>query len=129
VRSWRNEAGVQAGAFLDARLSADGYGDTRPVLARLARLQLSDDPAPPSAGAIVIPGGTVEVLASGAFDPAEAQRKAQAQAADLRIEIARAEGKLSNAGFTDKAPVPVVQAERDKLERLKGELARLEEDS
>ncbi|MCW2998338.1 MAG: valine--tRNA ligase [Solirubrobacterales bacterium] len=129
VRSWRNEAGVQAGAFLDARLSADGYGDTRPVLARLARLQLSDDPAPPSAGAIVIPGGTVEVLASGAFDPAEAQRKAQAQAADLRNEIARAEGKLSNAGFTDKAPAPVVQAERDKLERLKGELARLEEDS
>jgi valyl-tRNA synthetase len=129
VRSWRNEAGVQAGAFLDARLTGDGYADMQAVLARLARLQLSDDAAAPAASAIVIPGGTVEVLASGAFDPAEAQRKAQAQAADLRKEIARAEGKLANAGFTDKAPAPVVQAERDKLQRLRGELARLEDDS
>ncbi|MCW3014582.1 MAG: valine--tRNA ligase, partial [Solirubrobacterales bacterium] len=129
VRSWRNEAGVQAGAFLDARLMAEGYDDTRVVLARLARLQLADDPAAPAASAIVIPGGTVDVLASGSFDPAEAQRKAQAQAADLRKEIARAEGKLSNAGFTDKAPAPVVRAERDKLERLRGELAHLGEAS
>jgi valyl-tRNA synthetase len=43
----------------------------------------------------------------------------------LRAEIARAEGKLANRGFVAKAPPPVVQAERDKLERLRRELAEL----
>jgi valyl-tRNA synthetase len=109
IRAWRNEAGVAAGAFLDARLTANGYADTTDVLARLARLALTSDASAESAGAIVVPGGTVEVLASGAFDPAELRRKAEAQADGLRQEIARAEG------------------ERDKLERLKGELARLEQ--
>ena len=34
---------------------------------------------------------------------------------NLRREIARAEGKLSNAGFVEKAPAALVQQERDKL--------------
>ncbi|MEA2217638.1 MAG: Valyl tRNA synthetase tRNA binding arm, partial [Solirubrobacteraceae bacterium] len=33
--------------------------------------------------------------------------------------------KLSNAGFVAKAPPPVVAAERDKLQRLREELAAL----
>ncbi len=126
VRAWRNEAGVPAGAFLDARLSATGYDGTTAALGRLARIKLTADADAAAAGAIVIPGGTLDVLASGAFDPAELGRKAAAQADALRKEIARAEAKLANAGFTDKAPAAVVQAERDKLERLRGELARLE---
>ena len=43
----------------------------------------------------------------------------------LRKEIARAEGKLANQGFVAKAPEAVVQAERDKLEKLKKELDEL----
>jgi valyl-tRNA synthetase len=43
----------------------------------------------------------------------------------LEAEIKRAEGKLANAGFVDKAPAAVVQAERDKLERLRRELDEL----
>ncbi|WP_354697650.1 Valine--tRNA ligase [Paraconexibacter sp. AEG42_29] len=125
VRSWRNEAGVAAGAFLDARVEASGYDATLPVLARLARLTLDGEDAA-TAAQIVIPGGTVNVLASGAFDPAEAARKAQGQIEKLRGEIKRAGGKLGNAGFVDKAPPAVVQQERDKLARLEAELARLE---
>jgi valyl-tRNA synthetase len=125
VRSWRNEAGVAAGAFLDARVDSGDFTSTLPVLARLARLQLSEDGAAATAAQIVIPGGTVDVLASGAFDPAEAARKAEAQMAQLRGEIKRAGGKLANAGFVDKAPAAVVQAERDKLARLEAELERL----
>ena len=45
--------------------------------------------------------------------------------AKLESEIARAVAKLANAGFTAKAPAAVVQAERDKLERLRAELAAL----
>jgi len=44
----------------------------------------------------------------------------------LRKEIERAEGKLANQGFVDKAPPEVVQQERDKLERYRRELDELE---
>ena len=40
----------------------------------------------------------------------------------LAQEIERAERKLANEGFIAKAPPPVVQAERDKLDRLRAEL-------
>jgi len=127
VRSWRNEAGVPAGARLDARLSADSFPETSALLARLARLNLSDDAGATSAATITVPGGTVQVLASGAFDPAEARRKAQQQLATLDQEIARAEAKLAQAGFTERAPQAVVQAERDKLERLQVQRGRLQD--
>jgi len=50
---------------------------------------------------------------------------AEARRAELQREIERAEGKLANQGFVAKAPEAVVQAERDKLERLREELAEL----
>ena len=43
----------------------------------------------------------------------------------LQSEVARAEGKLSNARFVDKAPADVVEAERAKLARYQAELAEL----
>ena len=36
-------------------------------------------------------------------------------------------GKLKNEGFVAKAPAAVVQAERDKLEKHKERLAKIEE--
>jgi valyl-tRNA synthetase len=125
VRSWRNEAGVAPGEIMAARLNAKGYEGTSALVGRLARLDLSAGDGE-TAATIVIPGGTVEVHAAGAFDPAEAQRKAQQAMDGLRKEIARAEGKLGNEGFVAKAPDDVVQAERDKVTRLREELARLE---
>jgi valyl-tRNA synthetase len=43
----------------------------------------------------------------------------------LEQEIERAEGKLANTGFVDKAPPGLVQAEREKLERFRRELSEL----
>ena len=39
--------------------------------------------------------------------------------AATEAEIKRAEGKLSNEGFTSRAPEAVVAAEREKLEKYK----------
>jgi valyl-tRNA synthetase len=43
----------------------------------------------------------------------------------LRKEVARAEGMLANERFVQNAPAEVVDAERDKLERYRRELAAL----
>jgi valyl-tRNA synthetase len=68
-------------------------------------------------------GCQVELLEG--VDPAEAAAKVEASRKALQAEIARAEGKLSNPGFVDKAPEAVVAAEREKLERLRAELEAL----
>jgi valyl-tRNA synthetase len=72
-----------------------------------------------------VPGGTVAVLASPDVDLGAAERRIEEQRATLRAEIARAEKKLANEGFVAKAPPPVVEAERAKLQRLRDELEAL----
>ena len=127
VRAWRNEAGVEPGQRLPARLAADGYAQTAPLVARLARLDLeaaSTNGADPAA-VVPIPGGAIEVLPAEGVDLAEAERRRAAERERVLAEIARAEGKLANEGFVAKAPDAVVQAERDKLERLRRELEAL----
>ena len=44
----------------------------------------------------------------------------------LRQEIARGEGMLANERFVERAPAEVVEAEREKLERYRRELAALD---
>jgi valyl-tRNA synthetase len=124
LRGWRDEAAVKARAVVPARLAAAGYDETAGHVARLARLELCDDGAAPVAS-IPIPGGTVEILPSPDVDIEAAQRKRAAERARLEDEIDRAQRKLSNDGFVAKAPPQVVQAERDKLERLQAELNAL----
>ena len=42
-------------------------------------------------------------------------------------EIARAQGKLANQGFLNKAPAALVEAEKAKLEELERMLVKLDE--
>jgi valyl-tRNA synthetase len=120
VRGWRDDAGVRPGAVLPARLAADGFDPgMRGLVGRLARLDLTAEGE--AAASVGIPGGVVEVLAGGEFDPAEADRRKDGQRATLDAEIARARKKLGNEGFVAKAKPEVVQAEREKLARLEAE--------
>jgi valyl-tRNA synthetase len=121
VRAWRNSAGVKAGATVAARLAADGYEQTAEQLARLTRLSFSEPGGEPAVS-VQVPGGEVEILASEHLDLGAAERKRAAQREELEAEIERSERKLANAGFVAKAPREVVQAERDKLARLRAEL-------
>ena len=75
---------------------------------------------------VPIPGGAVAVLASEAVDLEADRKRREQQRQTLLGEISRAEGKLANEGFVAKAPDHVVQAERDKLEALRRELAELD---
>ncbi len=46
---------------------------------------------------------------------------------EVQSEIERAQGKLDNEDFVNKAPAEIVQEERDKLEEYKQELRQIEE--
>jgi valyl-tRNA synthetase len=121
VRSWREEAGVKPGDVLAARL--DGLDGDADLAARMARLDLGGD----GDVTAVVPfsGGAAEIRAGALVDPAEEERKREAERERLRSEIARAEGRLGNEGFVAKAPEHLVAAEREKLERLRRELEDL----
>jgi valyl-tRNA synthetase len=124
LRAWRDSVGARPGRPIPARLDGEGYDATAGHVARLARLEWTSDGAEPVA-TVAIPGATVAVFASDAVDLEAEQRRAQARRGELESEIARAEGKLANQGFVAKAPEAVVQAERDKLARLREELSEL----
>jgi valyl-tRNA synthetase len=124
LRGWRDRVGAAPAAVLPARLEAGGYERTSPHVARLARIEWSADGGDPAA-TVAVPGGAVAVLASDAVDLEAASRRVAERRALLWGEIERAERKLGNEGFVAKAPAPVVQAERDKLARLRHELEAL----
>ncbi len=126
LRRWRDLADVKAGAVVSATLQASGYDDTLEHVSRLARLDFGTAPegAEPVA-TIAIPNGQILVFAGDEVDAQEAQARVQEHRRKLEAEIDRAEHKLANAAFVAKAPPHVVQAERDKLDRLRSELEAL----
>ena len=109
---------------MPARLDAAGYERVADHVARLARFEFSANGDEPVA-TVGVPGGIVAVLASDAVDLEAEKRRARRARRRARKEITRAEGKLANQGFVAKAPEAVVQAERDKLDKLKRELDEL----
>ena len=74
-------------------------------MALLARLDLNSESSNGSepAATVPIPGGALEILATADVDLGAAQRKQDAKRQELTADIARAKGKLANAGFVAKA--------------------------
>jgi valyl-tRNA synthetase len=128
VRRYREEIAAKPSAVLRGRLAAEGYDGLREHLARLARFEfVGEDHANGDVLATVpVPGGGVQVLPSDAVDPAEAERRRAARRDQLAAEIERAERKLANEQFVERAPAEVVAEERRKLEEYREALRRLE---
>jgi valyl-tRNA synthetase len=124
LRGWRETVGAPAREVIPARLEAAGYDATLEHVARLARFAF-DGAGRDAIASVTIPDGTVHVLPTDAVDlEAAAQRRRDARA-KLESELERAQAKLANDGFVAKAPPAVVQAERDKAQRLREELDAL----
>ncbi|HEY1450353.1 MAG TPA: valine--tRNA ligase [Solirubrobacteraceae bacterium] len=124
LRGWREQVGAPAREILRARLEAAGYDATLDHVARLARFAF-DGAGDDAIASVSIPEGTVHVLPTDAVDLEAAGRRRAAARAKLESELQRAQSKLANDGFVAKAPPAVVQAERDKAERLQEELEAL----
>jgi valyl-tRNA synthetase len=127
LRRYRQDVGAPAAAWIPGRLAADGYGATAEQVGRLARFELggSANGSDPVAS-VAVPGGAVHVLPTQDIDTGEADRRRAAERVKLETEIARLEGKLANEQFVERAPAAVVDGERAKLDRYRGELRELD---
>jgi valyl-tRNA synthetase len=125
LRRYREQAGIKPSAVLPARLAGEGYDETADHVARLARLDFAGADGADAVAEVLVPGGTVALLPTDAFDPAEAERRIAARRDKLRDEIARLEAKLANERFVEKAPAEVVEGERAKLDDFRRALASL----
>jgi valyl-tRNA synthetase len=127
MRRYRDEVGVPAGERIEARLFADTaehrelYERSLPMITRLARydLEIAEPDGALGEATVTVPGAVVDMQVDA--EGARARRREQ-----VLKEVERAEGKLANAGFVEKAPPELVQQERDKLERYRRELDDLE---
>jgi valyl-tRNA synthetase len=134
LRRYRDTVGVPAAARVSARLVFEGddardlYERSLPTIQRLARFdfELASGDGAGAELRLSLPGAAVELLPTDAIDLEEARTRISAHVARLHGEIERAQKKLSNAGFVDKAPEDVVRQERDKLAGFERELAELE---
>jgi valyl-tRNA synthetase len=123
LRNWRESVDVRPKVIVRGALSGD-YAETAPLVARMARFEWTSNGGEPAA-TVPVPGGVVNILPTEGVDLGAAERKREAERERLRAEIRRAEGKLANEKFVEKAPAHLVEAEREKLERLKAELEAL----
>ena len=68
---------------------------------------------------IVTPLGKISIPMGELIDFDKERARLTAEIEKVDAEIARAEGKLANKGFTDKAPAALVEKEREKLEKYR----------
>ena len=89
----------------------------RVFVQRMARAELATaDVAALGAAAHALLAGGLEVVIplEGIVDVARERGKLETELAQLDKQLASLRARLGNAGFTDKAPAPVVDAERAK---------------
>lgn len=141
VRNLRQEKGVEPKRFVPATLVGGARADLlraqAGVIGGLARLQpvevVEALAEPPKEALPLVAGGFEAYLpAAGLFDVAAERKRLQDQIAKTEQAVGRSENLLASPGFAQKAKPEVVQAERDKLaanreqlERLRGQLAAL----
>lgn len=129
LRAWRDHVGVRPSVTLPAQFSAEGYERTGASVMRLAKLQdaqdaqgAEDEQDAQELASVSIPGGSVTVFATADVDSNAEQERLVARRKLLKSEIARAQGKLSNKKFVERAPKAIVDEEREKLGKLEQEL-------
>jgi len=75
----------------------------------------------------VVEGATIYIPLDDLVDREKELERLEKEKSTLVSEIKRAEGKLGNPGFVDKAPEKVVNEEREKLAKYKDMLSKVEQ--
>ncbi|WP_064709134.1 valine--tRNA ligase [Rhizobium bangladeshense] len=93
-------------------------------LARVEAISLADD-APKGAAQIVVAEATACLPLGNLIDLSAEKARLEKAISKMDGEIARINGKLSNEKFVANANPEVVEAERERLDELKGQIASL----
>jgi valyl-tRNA synthetase len=118
LRAWRDLVDAPAATVLAGRIEA---GEPQEFVGRLSRFRFD------GGGETVASVGPVRVLSSDEIDAVAVRERLEGRRQELRSEVARAEGKLGNERFVERAPPEVVAEEREKLEAYRAELEELSE--
>jgi valyl-tRNA synthetase len=137
IRTIRSEMNIAPGKLLSILLNKGSDQDKNYYqrneqlimpTARLAQVRWLEphEPAPESATAFM---GDLEILIpmAGLIDKQEESARLNREILKIKKDAERAENKLQNPSFIDKAPIDVVNKEKDRLVELKNTLQKLEE--
>ena len=135
VRNLRVEMNVQAGRrtslfLLPQEGWAEALGGAAPTFQRLAfatqvHIMAGRDQAPPKSATAVCAAAELFIPLGELVDLDKERKRLQKDQEQLAREIARAEGKLQNPGFLQKAPPALIEEERQKLETYRAMLESL----
>jgi valyl-tRNA synthetase len=123
VRRFREDFAAKPSAQLRGRFTRAGDEWMSGHLGRLARVEIVGADADGQVLATV--SGRLQLLPTADFDVEEAEHQLAAKREFLAGEIERAERKLANEKFVERAPTEVVEEERRKLEDFQETLRSL----
>jgi valyl-tRNA synthetase len=123
IRRFRDDLAAKPSAQLRGRFTTSGDEWMTGHLARLGRVEVVEDGSDGHVLATV--SGRLQLLPTADFDVEEAERQIAAKREFLVGEIERAESKLANEKFVERAPAEVVEEERRKLEDFRDSLRSL----
>ncbi len=125
IRVRRSEMGVvpsrKAKIFLETKYTEafEKSGSFFEKLASASSLELVSEYEDDSAVKIITDSAIIHIPLGDLVDFEAEKKRLEKELSQMENEIKRAEGKLSNEGFTSRAPANVIEAERSKLEKYK----------
>ncbi len=137
IRNIRAEYNVQPARRISASIQAEEWADLltaqRDLLARLANLDSESlqiaprlDAAPAQSASVAVRNVTTYLPLAALVDLDAERQRLQRELENMTRQIERSEILLAGDGFAKRAPVDVVQRERDKLDSLKASRISLE---
>jgi valyl-tRNA synthetase len=135
VRRFRSEHRISPKTRIEIRLvrreqGDPGFGLFEQEILKLAggsRIELVASGDASGSPRIVVQGETILLPVGDLIDLGAERDRLRKRLAAAEDERGRAEKKLANAGFRDKAPEDVVRAEQQKVERFEREAVALQE--
>ncbi|MDX1709903.1 MAG: valine--tRNA ligase [Rhodovibrionaceae bacterium] len=119
VSLWLREAGEHTKTRLET------HATLIKRLARLSEIRITDDAAPKGSAQVLIGEATGAIPLAEVIDLEQEQARLQKEAAKLQSEIDKAEKKLSNDQFLSKAPIEIVEEQKERRSEASQALAKL----